>query len=209
MNTTLANILALAPALRTAFPPQVAKVVVTAADLLTSIEINGTANVGNPGAVVMPPDQIALELATAINTNLGTLLTALASGPEVIVTAKTPGVPFTLGTAVNCTATITTPNADILALVLNDVILQVSSCVFGNRQEEAQRYLAAHLLTMMVSAMSGGSAPGGPMTSQQVGQVSVQYASLSLTILSRYDTTPYGMRFSQIKNMTVVPIAVY
>jgi hypothetical protein len=101
-------------------------------------------------------------------------------------------------------------NGDLVALILEDVAGQISSATYGSKQERAQRYLAAHLLSLAYTA-SQGAGGSGPVVSEKVGDVEVKYGANNFTDKSRYDETPYGRTYMTIRRgcigafMTVAP----
>ena len=94
-------------------------------------------------------------------------------------------------------------------LILEDV-KDHTAAVWGTNQEKAQRYLAAHLLTLAVSPFTGGisAASGGARTKEKVGEVEVNYKDVlsSLSDSNRYDTTKYGMIYNLIRRQSIVAI---
>lgn len=98
------------------------------------------------------------------------------------------------------------PNATI-DLILADVADQVSEAVFGRKQERAQRYLAAHLLTLIKQAGEGGG-KSGPVVSERTGDVSTTYANPEIQLSNRYDLTAYGQEFNNIRKGCVVGFMV-
>lgn len=94
---------------------------------------------------------------------------------------------------------------DIWMLILADVASEVSSSIYGTKQEMAQRYLAAHYLTLISAANKQTS---GPLSSERVGQVSMSYAQINYLNRNRYDETSYGRVFNSIRRSIVVPFMV-
>ena len=100
----------------------------------------------------------------------------------------------------------------IVDLILADVAGQVTSSIYGAKQERAQRYLAAHLLKLAQLAESGVSG-SGPVEMEKVGDVETRYGSSSSALSdgNRYDETPYGRTYMIIRRgcigsfMTVKP----
>jgi len=85
--------------------------------------------------------------------------------------------------------------------VISDSALIVSSAVYGSMFELAQRYLCAHLLTLVNQSSSGGiNSDLTTNVSEQAGRVSVTRAKLALNIpnATRYDVTKYGVVFMQL-----------
>lgn len=85
--------------------------------------------------------------------------------------------------------------AETWTIVLADVALQVTEKVYGKKQEIAQRYLAAHRLTMIAR-----SDKGGVVTSERTGDVATTYAAAGG---SDYSETVYGREFERIRRGTV------
>ena len=85
--------------------------------------------------------------------------------------------------------------------VISDSALIVSSAVYGSMFELAQRYLCAHLLTLVNQSSSGGiNSDLTTNVSEQAGRVSVTRAKSALNIqnATRYDVTKYGVVFMQL-----------
>ena len=61
-------------------------------------------------------------------------------------------------------------NGDLVALILEDVAGQISSAKYGAKEERAQRYLAAHFISLAYSSSQGGGG-SGPVVSEKVGDV--------------------------------------
>lgn len=102
---------------------------------------------------------------------------------------------------------------DQFNLVIADVNLQVSSNQYGTRTEEAKRYLAAHLLTL-IQPEGSSSAPGGsgPVEREKMGDAEIEYGSIADLIGSdatRYDLTRYGQRYVAITKRLVPLFKVY
>lgn len=95
--------------------------------------------------------------------------------------------------------------AETWTMILADVAADVSLSTYGTRQERAQRYLAAHYLTLIASSSKQTS---GPVSSESVGQVSVSYAAVNYRDRSRYDETVYGRQFVNIRKGRVIGFTV-
>ena len=209
-NTTVANVLAVAPDLASSYVPQVSAITITAANLKATATVDGVAYSANAAGATKTRTEIATELAQVINAALYTKLVAVAALEVVTLTALLPGYGFTAVGTLNCTVATSVVNSAVFELVLADVARQVSYDVYGPNQEEAQRYLAAHILVSMLPGDEG--ATSGAVKSEKVGGVSVSYSDSGNYVhadVTRYDTTVYGMRFQSILNHSVVPIAVY
>jgi len=91
---------------------------------------------------------------------------------------------------------------DAWDIVLADVAEQVGS-QWGGKQEMAQRYLAAHRLTLIARQDKGGE-----ITSERTGDVATSYASGGA---ESYAETSYGREYERIRRgaiagfMTVTP----
>jgi hypothetical protein len=94
-------------------------------------------------------------------------------------------------------------------LILSDVARDVSSSVYGTRQEQAQRYLAAHYLTIIRSDPLYRPNAAGPVGSESAGQASANYAAIPYKDRNRYDETKYGRVFNSIRKGIVIPFRVY
>jgi hypothetical protein len=99
-------------------------------------------------------------------------------------------------------------NASLTTLILDDVAAQVESAIYGNKQERAQRYLAAHFLTLSKQGSEGlSSGAAGPVKREKVGDVEFEYSSnisKAFSDLSRLDETKYGRVFIDIRRGCVV-----
>lgn len=79
---------------------------------------------------------------------------------------------------------------------------EISEASFGDRYDQAVKYLAAHLLAVM----TGGSAsPAGPVVSEAAGRVSRSYAAMVGTpsSLDSLQATSYGRRYMDIRRQMV------
>lgn len=88
--------------------------------------------------------------------------------------------------------------------ILNDVADDVVASVFGTKRERAQRYLAAHLLTLSRPENRNPHA-SGPVTSERTGPLAVSYAGLPKSD-GELDSTIYGREFKRIRKGCIVPI---
>ncbi len=98
-------------------------------------------------------------------------------------------------------------------LILADVALEVSSAGYGAKQEQAQRYLTAHYLTISGAGASGSSSNSGSVKKEKVGEVEIEYSDglssvLSSVKASRYDETKYGRLFEAISRTAILPLKV-
>ena len=90
-------------------------------------------------------------------------------------------------------------NACTVDLILSDVNDEVKQGVFGAKQERAQRYLAAHYLTLSNPATSSGSS--GAVKREKVGEVEKEYSDASKVKGAQvgYSETSYGRTYLQIR----------
>jgi hypothetical protein len=94
---------------------------------------------------------------------------------------------------------------DLITLVLADVAIEVGT-IFGRKQEQAQRYLAAHYLTLSNPCnVSRNPNVSGPISQMKTGDESVSYGGGKVKNPSRYDETSYGRMFESIKRTCVHP----
>ena len=98
---------------------------------------------------------------------------------------------------------------DVWTLVLADVAEEVESSVFGTKQEKAQRYLAAHYLTLLKPDSSRNPATAGLITAETSGKVSRSYGLSQVKSRNRFDETSYGRVFNAIRRGLVIPFQVY
>ena len=100
-------------------------------------------------------------------------------------------------------------NKCIVDLILSDVSGEVKQGIFGTKQERAQRYLAAHYLTLSNPATSSGSS--GAVKKEKVGDVEVEYTDASQMKGAQvgYAETSYGRVYLQIRRGCIAGIRVY
>lgn len=87
-------------------------------------------------------------------------------------------------------------------LILSDVAGEVTQTQYGGKEEKAQRYLAAHALTLIEAGSSGGSSStSGPLKRVKVGQEEREYSDGSDFLgKNRLDETVYGREFNRIRS---------
>ena len=91
-------------------------------------------------------------------------------------------------------------------VIIADVITAVTYSIYGAQQERAQRYLAAHLLTLSANVPLRSPGASGPVTSEKTSEVGVSYAQSKSRRQTQYDETSYGRIFAQIRKNKVIPI---
>lgn len=92
-----------------------------------------------------------------------------------------------------------------IKMILADVAVEVGAG-YGEKQEQAQRYLAAHYLTIINpdNVDTKSSAPGG-IKSEGLGDERVTYNGFQgIKNRSRYDSTTYGQIFQSIKGGSIL-----
>lgn len=97
----------------------------------------------------------------------------------------------------------------VVSIILEDVASEVKQGVFGSKQERAQRYLAAHYLTLSNPATSSGSS--GAVKREKVGDVEKEYTDASQLKGSQvgYSETSYGRTYLQIRRGCIVGFKTY
>lgn len=201
--TTIDRVFAIAPELRAAFPPQKDTVTIIADNEETKLTIDDeTYEVDGTDKT---KEEIASELASEINDAQASVVTAVADGATITLTATTVGVGYTVTAGENCTVESEEGNPEVVAIILEDVG-NLSRDAFGTRYEEAQRYLAAHLLTL--AAQQSAMSPLGAVTSQSVGGVSISFGS-PRGGTNRLDSTKYGQRYNDLLRSSVPRLGVY
>lgn len=86
--------------------------------------------------------------------------------------------------------------------------LRVSQPKWGDKTAYATALLAAHMLA--TSGAQGGGSSGGPVTAEQVGDVSRSYGTVGQQGSGDEDlrTTRYGIDFIALRKETIVPAMV-
>jgi len=85
---------------------------------------------------------------------------------------------------------------DIILLDVAEEVLETDVCKY---QEQIQRYLAAHLMTVATGIGMGGSpAVGGTITREKVGDIEVEYNGVDTG--TGLETTTYGLEYKRLRN---------
>jgi hypothetical protein len=85
---------------------------------------------------------------------------------------------------------------DIILADVAEEILETDVCKY---QEQIQRYLAAHLMTVATGiGLSGSSAVGGTVTREKVGDLEVEYNGVGTG--GGLETTKYGLEYIRLRN---------
>lgn len=83
----------------------------------------------------------------------------------------------------------------------------INARAWGSKANYARALFAAHLMKSR-GVSGGGNAPGGPIQSEKVGDISTTYAVAPPTGNS-FNNTPYGMQFEQLKKTLLIgPLVV-
>ncbi len=91
-----------------------------------------------------------------------------------------------------------------VVLVLNDVAFWITEAKFGEATEIAQRYAAAHFLTMENIPVGGR----GPLSSENVGGVSQSFTLPYLNQKTVFGATQYGLMYMECYRRTQVAFDV-
>lgn len=95
------------------------------------------------------------------------------------------------------------PDSDPLwGLVLSDVEKQVGEEQFGSLTEIAQRYLAAHFVSVALDGVVG------ELASTSVGGISQSFTVPYLNRRDVYGATQFGMEFVRIRDTCIPPFFV-
>lgn len=88
--------------------------------------------------------------------------------------------------------------------VLEDADLFVDGNLFGDYTEIAQRYIAAHFLSLANQPVGGR----GPLSSESVGGVSQSFTLPYLNQKTVLGSTQYGLMYMELANRVVTPFAM-
>lgn len=205
-NTSIANVLAIAPELTDFLTDQAQSTQVTIATVTDSATytttINSTAFTYDTSASATALE-VASGMTTAINAGAEPVDVTNNGDGTYTITATAAGTAYTLELDSNQTSLVLQANVDrssMIALVLADVARRVTAGAYGTFQEEAQRYLAAHLFTSIMDAYNAGSGGGGAIKKERAGDHEREYMEISSRFegFNRYDTTKYGQVYNAI-----------
>lgn len=73
---------------------------------------------------------------------------------------------------------------------------EVAESVYGDRYDDAVKYLAAHLIAVLTAGSRGTA---GPVVSESAGPVSRSYAAPATIVSEHFAATVYGRRFLDIR----------
>ena len=97
-----------------------------------------------------------------------------------------------------------TGSEDIVTLILADVARHITKEVYGDDTEPAQRYCAAHWLSLSNQPVGGR----GPLSSINIGGISRSFTLPYLNQKTVYGSTQYGLMFLEYLYRNVVPFYV-
>lgn len=89
----------------------------------------------------------------------------------------------------------------VVAMILDQVALEVPESVFTTMTEPAQRYLAAHYLSQAFQDAAGR----GALSSESIGGVSQSWTMPDLNIKGALGATQYGKQFLEYRAKRIVP----
>jgi len=108
-------------------------------------------------------------------------------------------------------ANLTDPLDETWDQILIDVVQDTPSSIYGGFQERAQRYLAAHYLSIIYRTQQGDAtnAAGGVVMDKN-GDVIKQYASPTKMgkVMSPFEETSYGKQFLEIRKKCTIGFSV-
>jgi len=198
-NTTLENVLTIAPELKNKVIDIAKKDSVEVANLFYdteyTINIDGVDYTYTSSPQPGTPDEEVLR--TEIINGLASVLAGCAaivvsnSSTKIITTAAVPGVSYSINVDINLIDNNLVHNHSgiiLFNLLLEDVILQVTELNFKDEQERAQRYLLAHLLTITNIDPDNTDDIIG-LVQEVVGDVQYKYG----TDFSKLDEAFYGL----------------
>lgn len=214
-NTNIGNVYAVAPELESFYANKAQIVRVNILnyfdDTLYQVIINSsTFSYTSPAS---GGDKLAVAAALVALINAGSEpVTANNNGNGTFnLRADVAGVTFNLvvdGNMSDITIQANKTYTATINLILSDVARDVKQSIFGNNQERAQRYLAAHYLTLARNDSDRNPEAGGFLTSTKVGDVTYNYSLSDLKDANRLDSTPYGRTYNQLCKAHVIPLAV-
>lgn len=91
-----------------------------------------------------------------------------------------------------------------VVMVLEDVALWITETKFGTHTELAQRYAAAHFLSIANQPVGGR----GPLSSESVGGVSQTFTLPYLNQKTVLGSTQFGLMYMEVARRTQVPFDV-
>lgn len=90
-------------------------------------------------------------------------------------------------------------------LILDDAARIITSSVYNDDEEMAQRYWVAHVLTQLQNSADGGA----NIIEEKVDRVEIKLGALKgITDPNRFDTTPYGQQYNLIRKAHIMALHV-
>lgn len=90
---------------------------------------------------------------------------------------------------------------NVVEVYIAEAEREISQAAFGNRADDAVKYLAAHLLAV---AKGGSSAPATGVTMVTVGPLTKQYGQPgAMSKTDSLESTSYGRRYIEIRHQCV------
>ncbi len=90
-----------------------------------------------------------------------------------------------------------------VVLIIEDVARYVTVAIFGDDTEAAQRYAAAHFLSIARQPVGGR----GPLSSYSVGGISRTFTLPYINQKTVFGATQFGLMYLEFLNRNVVPYA--
>lgn len=91
-----------------------------------------------------------------------------------------------------------------VVMILEDVATHVTEAVFGSFTEMAQRYLAAHFLSLSSQPVGGR----GPLSSSSIGGVSRTFTLPYLNQKTVLGSSQFGLMFMEYRDMAIPALAI-
>lgn len=215
-NTNKDNVLTLAPELTTFIQNtrEIINITINTAEddrdyTITIDDIDYTIDSG-AGATV---SSIATALKAKIDlASLGLNIVDNLDG-TLAITSENSGIRFDINSDIDQYITVELDTiaglgSNLLRLIMYDVQAECTYQIYKDEQERAQRYLAAHLLTVLYQISSGASSssstPSGNIIREKVGDVETWYSDAGFSVKlngSEFDlmSTTYGRVFLGIQ----------
>lgn len=205
-NTTKENVLLIAPELAVKINDILQQNSITISEVLADTEYKLILNEVEYSIISGNPTSEA-DILLALLGLIESLpeISAHISNTSIIIDGTAEFISFSLEVSDNLVNTINRgakDNNSLFELILTDVITQVTELDpvrFKEEQERAQRYLVAHLLTLINVDPNAGDITT-PFNKEYVGDVQYHYDSMALRSMDEafFMRTPYGEVFYDI-----------
>jgi hypothetical protein len=83
-----------------------------------------------------------------------------------------------------------------IQIYIDQAVLSVNAAIWTGKTEVGIAYLTGHLMALMIPGSTG---PSGPVTSEKVGDLSRNYASVTIANSNEYHQTIYGTEFLRLR----------